>query len=91
MSGPPQSSGQLTALPPPDSAPVPYELDPYRVERVRGQLTYLLVFLVLVTLAALFKEAADGHWGNVREFAEVAIPVEAALLGSALTFYFTGH
>ncbi len=69
----------------------PYLQDPYRPDRIRGRLAYLLVGVFAATIAFLALQVARGYWDQTREFAEVVLPAEAALLGSALGFYFTAR
>jgi hypothetical protein len=71
--------------------PAPHytELDPYRPDRIRGQLSYALCGLLSVTIAFIALQVLRGYWDSTREFAEISLPGELAVLGSAVTFYFT--
>lgn len=58
-------------------------------ERVRWVLSSILAGTFLLTVGAAFAGAAwDHRWADVREWLEVVLPAETAILGSAIGFYF---
>jgi heme A synthase len=60
-----------------------------RRETARYVLALLLGLTFLGTVVLAFAGAQTSNWANTKELLDVLIPVEAALLGSALTFYFS--
>jgi hypothetical protein len=58
-------------------------------ERVRWVLASILAGTFLLTVGAAYAGAQWGHqWANVREWLQVVLPAETAILGSAIGFYF---
>ncbi len=58
-------------------------------ERVRWVLASILAGMFLLTVAAAFAGAVwANHWANVKEWLQVVLPAETAILGSAIGFYF---
>ena len=43
------------------------------------------------TIAFTAFQVARGEWEQTREFAEIFLPAESALFGSAIGFYFTAR
>jgi hypothetical protein len=77
---------------PPDALPSrAYTQGPYRPDRVRALLGFSMLAPFALTVAFLAAAAIAGRWADVREFAEVILPLEGVMLGSALTFYFASH
>jgi hypothetical protein len=58
-------------------------------ETVRWVLAAILAGMFVLTVAAAFAGAVwDNHWANVKEWLQVVLPAETAILGSAVGFYF---
>jgi len=67
---------------------VDHRVEPYHPIRVRATLAYYMLALLAATLAFVALQVARGYWDQTREFTEILLPAELALIGSATAFYF---
>jgi|GEM_PF-1384791 len=86
----------MPGTPPPLPTPQPvlpkrYAPEAYHPDRIRAWLAFGLLVLLGLTIAFVAAQVARGYWEQTREFSEVIVTAEIALLGSAVGFYFAGR
>ena len=60
-------------------------------ELVRAALALAALALLFVTVILGYLATTGGRWANAKEWLQVVLPAETAILGSALGFYFGTH
>jgi hypothetical protein len=59
-----------------------------RDEAIRAALALTFTLIFLLTLIGAFACILCDCWANAKEFLQLALPAETALLGSAVGYYF---